>query len=88
MDQESILILKRIKSIKVILMDQHSILTLHEAASDIFCPPIKNILELGVQPKKYHFCILLAWQAETHVLHQKFEKKTQNVPKFVDNHWW
>ena len=44
---------------------------------------------MGFQTKKYHFCILLAIQAETLVLHQKFEKvmkTTQNVPKTVDNH--
>ena len=50
---------------------------------------LRKIFKIRILPKQYHYCILLASPAETHVLYQKFEKEiktTQNVPKTVDNH--
>ena len=49
-----------------------------------------NFFQIGFQPKKCHFFILLARPATDQVLCQKFEKVTktnQNVPKTVIDIW-
>ena len=53
-----------------------------------FISDFAHFLKIGFGSKKYNVCGFLVWTVTAAILHQKLEKvikKTQNVPKTVDN---